>query len=309
MLRSYREKYYEIRERFFQAKDEQKDMQLKWEGLVAELRKLRRDKRHLLNLLLEFEKVSKDCVPPEIPEVEFEFDQNEETLSSSQATLSDSSDANEYANIPLPKRRFRELYKQLEVARKRISELEEQPEGQKQQLLLIGNILTPISPPNSVETAKPSSPYSGEEIEQLESNVQKRTTSLRSDKSGEGGSNQFLNLLNADDLDASIETGKKRRRKIKRDDRTDAKPVELLPIDENGQAILPVTVGKGHDEVTIYSIGKIIWDREGYHTQRYIFPVGYRAERLYSSTLDAQQKVKYICEILDGGDSPIVLCP
>lgn len=66
-----------------------------------------------------------------------------------------------------------ELYKQLEVARKRISELEEQPEGQKQQLLLIGNvaflclvdvkmkILTPISPPNSVETAKPSSPYSG----------------------------------------------------------------------------------------------------------------------------------------------------
>lgn len=85
--------------------------------------------------------------------------------------------------------------------------------------------------------------------------------------------------------------------------------MELLPIDENGQAILPVTVGKGHDEVTIYSIGKIIWDREGYHTQRYIFPVGYRAERLYSSTLDAQQKVKYICEILDGGDSPIVLCP
>lgn len=44
--------------------------------------------------------------------------------------------------------------------------------------------------------------------------MQKRTTSLRSDKSGEGGSNQFLNLLNADDLEASIETGKKRRRKI-----------------------------------------------------------------------------------------------
>lgn len=79
---------------------------------------------------------------------------------------------------------------------------------------------------------------------------------------------------------------------------------------------MPITVGKGHDEVTILSIGRfygvilgnIVWDREGYHTQRYIFPIGYKAERMYNSTVDAKQKVKYLCEILDGGDSPVVVC-
>jgi hypothetical protein len=66
-----------------------------------------------------------------------------------------------------------------------------------------------------------------------------------------------------------------------------------------------VTVGRGHDEVIIHSIGVVAWDREAYHTQRYIFPIGFKSERMYSSTTDAKKKVKYECEILDGGDFPL----
>ncbi|KAG9307422.1 hypothetical protein G9A89_017252 [Geosiphon pyriformis] len=104
--------------------------------------------------------------------------------------------------------------------------------------------------------------------------------------------------------------------KKKRDDRTDAKRVEPLPMNPDGTLKLPVTIGKGTNEVTIYKIavlyhayicciGNIVWDREAYHTNRYIFPVGFMSRKQYLSAVDVTRKTTYTSEILDGGDNPI----
>ncbi|CAI2191277.1 4417_t:CDS:2, partial [Funneliformis geosporum] len=115
----------------------------------------------------------------------------------------------------------------------------------------------------------------------------------------------------ADDGIGADELPQKRRRKPpgvkkKRDDRTDAKRIEPLPMNSDGTLKLPVTIGKGTNEVTIYKIGDIVWDREAYHTNRYIFPVGFMSKKQYLSAVDVTRRTTYTSEILDGGDTPIV---
>ncbi|CAG8577846.1 2237_t:CDS:2, partial [Paraglomus occultum] len=50
----------------------------------------------------------------------------------------------------------------------------------------------------------------------------------------------------------------------------------------------------------------IVWDREAYHTNRYIFPVGFMSKKQYLSAVDVTKRTTYTSEILDGGDTPIV---
>ncbi|CAG8749801.1 32765_t:CDS:10 [Gigaspora margarita] len=104
-----------------------------------------------------------------------------------------------------------------------------------------------------------------------------------------------------------LPTQKRRRKapgvKKKRDDRTDAKRIEPLPMNPDGTLKLPVTIGKGTNEVTIY---RIVWDKEAYHTNRYIFPVGFMSKKQYLSAVDVTRRTTYTSEILDGGDTPIV---
>ncbi|CAG8725342.1 16070_t:CDS:10, partial [Funneliformis caledonium] len=114
----------------------------------------------------------------------------------------------------------------------------------------------------------------------------------------------------ADDGVGADEIPQKRRRKPpgvkkKRDDRTDAKRIEPLPMNSDSTLKLPVTIGKGTNEVTIYRIGDIVWDREAYHTNRYIFPVGFMSKKQYLSAVDVTRRTTYTSEILDGGDTPI----
>lgn len=51
---------------------------------------------------------------------------------------------------------------------------------------------------------------------------------------------------------------KRRRRTGKRDDRTQPKAVQPLPRRPDGTIALPVTIGRGTNEVIIYSIGKAL---------------------------------------------------
>ncbi|ORX75964.1 hypothetical protein BCR32DRAFT_284679 [Anaeromyces robustus] len=97
---------------------------------------------------------------------------------------------------------------------------------------------------------------------------------------------------------------KKRRRSTKRDSRIDAKPAKILPRDKNNKLILPVKVGKGSNEVTILSIGKIVYDRDAYHSHRYIWPVGFESQKEYISMLDPKKRTIYTNRILDGGENP-----
>lgn len=66
---------------------------------------------------------------------------------------------------------------------------------------------------------------------------------------------------------------------------------------------LPLVLG---NVLTITDLGRIEYQKPGFHSDRYIFPVGFRSERLYFSYKNLDQRVKYICEILDlGGESPM----
>jgi len=115
--------------------------------------------------------------------------------------------------------------------------------------------------------------------------------------------------FNDSELSKSIEddsTPKKKRRKSgKRDTRAVAKPIKLLPRDKNNNLKLPVMVGKSNNEVKIISIGKVIYDREAYHSQRYIWPVGFESQKEYISMQDPKKRTIYTNRILDGGETPI----
>jgi len=76
----------------------------------------------------------------------------------------------------------------------------------------------------------------------------------------------------------------------------------VLDKDENGNVKLPVTVGI----ITIMSIGHVVYDREAFHNDRYIWPVGYKMSRSYNSMIDPHQQTVYTCSVIDDGDAPKV---
>ncbi|PVU87731.1 hypothetical protein BB559_005916 [Furculomyces boomerangus] len=98
---------------------------------------------------------------------------------------------------------------------------------------------------------------------------------------------------------------KKRKRILNKENRSQPKVVTVLPVDVNGNIPLPVTVGNGADEITVYDFGKVLNDREGYHTSLYIFPVGFRSSRMYPSTVNPQTRTKYTSTITEGASGPV----
>jgi len=70
--------------------------------------------------------------------------------------------------------------------------------------------------------------------------------------------------------------------------------------DEDGNYRLPVQIGA----LTLLSLGQVIWNREGFHNDRYIWPVGYSVQRSYMSMIHPDTNTNYTCTIEDGGDAP-----
>jgi hypothetical protein len=75
--------------------------------------------------------------------------------------------------------------------------------------------------------------------------------------------------------------------------------IPTVPRDKRGKPMLPLNVGI----MTVICLGDVCM-REHFHTERYIFPVGYEVTRRYLSTVDPNAEVVYHCTILDGGDGP-----
>jgi len=65
--------------------------------------------------------------------------------------------------------------------------------------------------------------------------------------------------------------------------------------DEQGKPILPLTFGG----ITLINLGEIVWDKDKFHSKRYIFPVGYCSKRSYFSLKDPSTRCMYIQEILE----------
>ncbi|XP_059618625.1 transforming growth factor beta regulator 1 [Phlebotomus argentipes] len=75
-----------------------------------------------------------------------------------------------------------------------------------------------------------------------------------------------------------------------------------ITIDANGHPTqYPFSVG----HLTISSLGEIVYDRPGFHSEQWIYPVGYTALRIYGSVRDPRRKTVYTCKILDGGANPL----
>lgn len=63
---------------------------------------------------------------------------------------------------------------------------------------------------------------------------------------------------------------------------------------------LPITL----TGFVLHSIGDIVFDRPGYHSETSIYPVGYKITRTDANFKDPEQKCTYTCHIIDNGDSP-----
>lgn len=55
--------------------------------------------------------------------------------------------------------------------------------------------------------------------------------------------------------------------------------------------------------LTVLSLGEVSL-KAGFHTDRYIYPIGFSSSRQYLSMIDPNQSTDYVCTILDGGDAP-----
>ncbi|KAG8229500.1 hypothetical protein J437_LFUL004906, partial [Ladona fulva] len=78
------------------------------------------------------------------------------------------------------------------------------------------------------------------------------------------------------------------------------KIVQSIPLDITGRPVFPIVLGG----LTVHSLGEVVSDRSGYHTEELIYPVGFCSTRVYGSLKDPERKCVYTCKILDGGSSP-----
>lgn len=53
---------------------------------------------------------------------------------------------------------------------------------------------------------------------------------------------------------------------------------------------------------SILSLGEVVWDRPGFHTERYIYPAGFKSSRLSASLKDPDRRARWISEIADNGN-------
>ncbi|KAI9483488.1 MAG: F/Y-rich N-terminus-domain-containing protein [Benjaminiella poitrasii] len=76
--------------------------------------------------------------------------------------------------------------------------------------------------------------------------------------------------------------------------------VQPIDRDEQGNPILPQQIGV----LTVISLGRIITDRDTFHNERYIFPIGYTVRRTYPSMIDPDSNTVITSTIIDGEDGP-----
>ncbi|GAA5869947.1 hypothetical protein JCM3774_000534 [Rhodotorula dairenensis] len=70
-----------------------------------------------------------------------------------------------------------------------------------------------------------------------------------------------------------------------------------IPRHADGTPVMPIMAGI----MSIRNLGTVDL-RDGFHTERYIFPIGYEAIRKYPSMIDPHANAEYTCRIVDGGD-------
>ncbi|KAJ2365964.1 hypothetical protein H4S01_002965 [Coemansia sp. RSA 2610] len=92
-----------------------------------------------------------------------------------------------------------------------------------------------------------------------------------------------------------------KRRKRHHDIASKVRSVQPVPRDQDGNYEMPVQVGI----LVVLNLGKVVWDRDAFHNERYIWPVGYTVQREYYSMIDPRQDVIYTCWVSESKDTPL----
>lgn len=77
--------------------------------------------------------------------------------------------------------------------------------------------------------------------------------------------------------------------------------VREIQRDADNKPVLPLRAGV----FSVISLGRVIYNNNEYHSERYIYPVGYTVERPYHSMIDKDKVVTYTCSIKEGPARPI----
>ncbi|OZJ04424.1 hypothetical protein BZG36_02920 [Bifiguratus adelaidae] len=101
--------------------------------------------------------------------------------------------------------------------------------------------------------------------------------------------------------DTSIAKQRKKKRSTKPPNAGDIRTAYPVKKDRLGQYVLPVELGSW----TLLSLGDVVWDRDSFHNERYIYPVGYVVRKIYRSMVNPHSDTIYTCKILDGGEGPL----
>ncbi|XP_015903563.1 transforming growth factor beta regulator 1 [Parasteatoda tepidariorum] len=97
----------------------------------------------------------------------------------------------------------------------------------------------------------------------------------------------------------NAEQGAKPRPKKKKA-AADKRIIMQIPLDAAGRPIFPIILGP----LTIHSLGVIVTDRPGYHSEQCIYPIGFCSSRTYASLKNPLVQCLYQCTITDSPYGP-----
>ncbi|OHT15638.1 hypothetical protein TRFO_14009 [Tritrichomonas foetus] len=139
-----------------------------------------------------------------------------------------------------------------------------------------------------------------------EDDIVKRITSLYEfrDDSMNSSRNRSQNSDNYSHSNSSSSSYKKKKKKDSGSSSFVNKKFIVPSLEELTHNVhFPVAVTQNSE---ILELGKIVTDRSGFHSERYIYPAGYRSTRQYADFRNPRERVTYVSEIVDnGGDSPL----
>lgn len=83
---------------------------------------------------------------------------------------------------------------------------------------------------------------------------------------------------------------------------SEQKPFGLsVSINSNGEPAYPISLGP----LCVHNLGRIVYDRPGFHAENRVYPVGFTSTRSYGHFNEPERKCVYKCRIIDkGGDRP-----
>ncbi len=107
--------------------------------------------------------------------------------------------------------------------------------------------------------------------------------------------------------DGAEEAGTRRRRSNSKAAKKRVAPPKVkvfripntVKYDENGRVLFPLVLSKS---ASILDLGHVVTDRPGFHSEKYVWPAGFKSTRLYTS-IKENKKILYTCEIVDDGSA------